>query len=692
MLHRRSFIIASTVFLSLSLATTRLLHANPADALTLTPHRVAEIQNVSAVAISPDGALVAYTLSVPRKLMVDDDGANFTELWIVGRTSGEPRAFVSGKGEVSNIQWLPSGTGIAFTAKRGDDKANSLYIVPVDGGEARRALASTTGIQAYSFASDSRRVAFVSTDADSDARKKAQDKGFKAEIYEEDVKRAKLFVAEIDAVDSKPRELALEGSLHQVQWSPVDDRLLVSLAPTPLVDDEYMEQSVAIVDVASGKIAARFEHKGKLGAIDWSPDGKHIALLGGADMNDPNDARLFVGGASGGALRELAAGEALDFDAFAWQGPNDLMAIVSQGTETSFAKLAVDGGTMKTIVAPGTAVLTAFSLSSNGQHAAFIASTPTHPAEVFTMSHGDTAPTRRTHSNPWLDGYRFAKQETITWKARDGQELQGVLIHPLERAGDARVPLIVYVHGGPEAHEQNGWQTAYAKPGQVAAARGFAVFHPNYRGSTGRGLAFSKLSQGDPAGKEFDDLIDGIDHLVQTGLVDTKKVGVTGGSYGGYATAWCSTRYTDRFAAGVMFVGISDKISKLGTTDIPNEEFHVHARHRVWDDWNFFLDRSPIKYAGDAKTPLLILHGKDDPRVNPGQSRELYRHLKLRGKAPVRLVLYPGEGHGNRKCANKLDYSLRMMQWMEQYLTGAGGAAPAWELDYADPAVKKAAG
>jgi dipeptidyl aminopeptidase/acylaminoacyl peptidase len=242
--------------------------------------------------------------------------------------------------------------------------------------------------------------------------------------------------------------------------------------------------------------------------------------------------------------------------------------------------------------------------------------------------------------------------------------------------------LILAVHGGPESHVSHGWVTTYSLPGQIAASRGMAVFYPNYRGSTGRGVAFSKLGQGDAAGKEFDDLVDAVDHLVASGLVDKSKVGVTGGSYGGYATAWCSTRFSDRFAAGVMFVGISDKLSKVGTTDIPNEEYYVHALKRPWEDWQFLLERSPIYHAGNSRTPLLILHGKDDPRVNPGQSRELYRHLKLRGQAPVRLVLYPGEGHGNKKAAARLDYNLRLLSWMEHYLKGKGGAMPPSEIDY----------
>jgi dipeptidyl aminopeptidase/acylaminoacyl peptidase len=279
----------------------------------------------------------------------------------------------------------------------------------------------------------------------------------------------------------------------------------------------------------------------------------------------------------------------------------------------------------------------------------------------------------------------FATQEVVTYYARDGLKLEGILVRPLGEKKGQRYPLVLTVHGGPESHLPNGWMTLYHELGQVGAARGFAVFYPNYRGSTGRGVAFSMLGQKDAAGKEFDDLVDGVDHLVKIGLVDKAKVGITGGSYGGYATAWGSTYYSDRFAAGVMFVGISDCISKVGTTDIPWEMNLVHHRKWLWEDWDYFARTSPIFHLDKAKTPLLILHGKVDPRVHPSQSLELYRHLKVRGKAPVRLVLYPGEGHGNRRAASRLDYNLRLLQWMEHYLKGPGGAPPPSEIDYGLP-------
>jgi len=255
-----------------------------------------------------------------------------------------------------------------------------------------------------------------------------------------------------------------------------------------------------------------------------------------------------------------------------------------------------------------------------------------------------------------------------------------VLVYPVDYEKGKKYPMITSVHGGPESHYNDGWVTGYSDAGQVGAAQGYFVFYPNYRGSTGRGETFAKSSQADMAGAEFDDIVAGVDELIDVGIVDSAKVGVTGGSYGGYATGWMSTRYTDRFAAGVMFVGISNNISKWGTSDIPEELFLVHARERIWEDYQSFLERSPIYYAGQAKTPLLIMAGKEDTRVGPGQSYELYRHIKTRTETPVRLVLYPGEGHGNTKATARLDYNLRMMRWFNEYLKGEAQERPDDEL------------
>jgi dipeptidyl aminopeptidase/acylaminoacyl peptidase len=315
---------------------------------------------------------------------------------------------------------------------------------------------------------------------------------------------------------------------------------------------------------------------------------------------------------------------------------------------------------------------------------ALIGNTAAHPSELFTYIAGERTARRITEHNSWLPQSKMGKQSIVRYAARDGLEIEGILIKPVGYKKGNKYPLLVVVHGGPESNLFDGWLTNYSRPGQMAAAQGYMVFHPNYRASTGRGVVFSQADQGDLAAAEFDDLVDGVEYLCKKGLVDRSKVGVTGGSYGGYASAWCATKLSKHFAASVMFVGISNQISKRGTTDIPNEDYLVHWKLRTWDNFQRVLESSPIYHIKNAQTPILICHGKDDPRVSVTQSMELYRMLKTKGDVPVRLVLYPGEGHGNRKTPARLDYAIRMMRWFNHYLKGKGGAKPPMSVNYRD--------
>jgi len=652
----------------------------------MTEYDVARLSYATNGVISPDGREVAYLKQVQRAPFTEPDGPAWVELHVVDGES-RSRPFVTGDVNVSSPAWTADGAHIAFVAKRPGDEHAALYLIPRDGGEARRAVKHATDLRAFSLAPDGERVAFLAERAQDEAAKKLAKEGFAQKIYEEDLRPTEVYVARLspgDAAAAKPEVVPLPGSALDVAWSPKGDRLAVTLVPEPTVDAGYMKRRVHVVDVAKEAVVAQIDTVGKLGQVEWSPDGEQLALIGSADINDPAAGRLLVASASGGAARDLMPGYLGHVRSVAWRDARTVAFVADEGVLTTVAQIDANGKGKKVLVAPGGPTFRRLTLSRDGRTAAFYGDSPAHPYEVFYGKLGK-APRRLTDSNPWLGERRLAKQEVVRYAARDGVEIEGLLIRPLERRGDARVPLILVVHGGPESNFHHGWLTNYGWPGQVSAGRGFAVFYPNYRGSTGRGVAFSKLSQGDPAGKEFDDLVDGVDHLVASGLVDKARVGVTGGSYGGYATAWCSTYYSERFAAGVMFVGVSDKISKTGTTDIPEEEFLVHALRRPWDDWRFFLERSPIYHVQKARTPLLILHGDSDPRVHPGQSLELYRFLRILGKTPVRLVLYPGEGHGNRKAGGRLDYNLRSLRWLEHYLTGPGGAPPTSAIDYQRP-------
>ena len=650
----------------------------------LTPHDVARIRTVSAPVVSPDGQRVAYLLDVPRDPLSEEDGTAWRRLQVFDVAAGTSREFVGGDLRIGSPGWTPDGESVTYLARRDGDGGTSLYAIPVGGGESAKIFDHETSISAYALSPDGGRVAFLSRDPEPDYRAKMRKRGFLQEVYEEDDAFSRVWIAELGRSGSA-RMLPLEGHASVIDWAPDGDRLVVALAPTPLVDDSYMKRRLRIVDAATGAVLAKIENPGKLGQVAFSPDGRHVAFVSAESIHDPKEGRLMVADASDGSFHDLLPGLEGHVAGFAWRDARTLAYLSDEGVGTRVGEVRVDGSRDRTLIETGGPVLHAMSAPAGTDTRAFTGETPAHPNELF-VSTGSGAPRRVTDSNPWLAARSLAPQEVVEWTAADGLRLEGLLIHPLDGARNA--PTIVVVHGGPEAHQRNGWLTGYSTPGQVAAADGFAVFYPNYRASTGRGVEFSMLDHRDFAGKEFDDIVDGVDHLIAIGVTDRDRVGVTGGSYGGYATGWLTTRHSDRFAAGVMFVGIANTISKDGVSDIPEEMFLVHQRMRPWDDWQFFLERSPIFWADSSNTPLLILHGKEDPRVPTDQSIEMYRNLKLRGQAPVRLILYPGEGHGNARAAARLDYHLRSLRWLEHYLKGPGGEPPAFDLRYEEDSVE----
>src|SRR5262245_26768822 len=251
------------LLLGLSLALP--LRAQDQD--VLTPHSVNALRSVVSAAIAPDGAHVAYVRSVPRQAGTDEDGPAWAELHVLDVADGSTRPFVAGKVNVSGVEWTRDGQGIAFLAKRGDDKFTALYVIPLGGGEARRAAALASDIEAFSFSPDAQRVALVATAGEDEARKKARDKGFKQEVYEEDWQPSRVWIARAFDSQDQPRALDIEGSIVQVQWCPVDERLAVTVAPTPSVDDEFMLQRIRVVDAASGRQLGKLENPGKLGML-----------------------------------------------------------------------------------------------------------------------------------------------------------------------------------------------------------------------------------------------------------------------------------------------------------------------------------------------------------------------------------------------------------------------------------------
>jgi len=652
----------------------------------MTPRDLARVQRMSAAKISPDGSHIAAVRSVPRKLFDEDDGMNWEELYLIDVATGVARPFVTGEVNVSGVDWQPGSSAVSFLAKRGEDEHVNLYLISATGGEARPIVSVKTTIAEYDWSDDGQRVAVIAEKPKSEEEEELEEHGFTQKVFEEDERPLQVWIADIGRVE-EPRSLSLDGSAVQVRWSPDGERLAVALSPRPLVDDRLMFQSVHVVNVVTGEIETTVDREGKLGGFEWSPDGGHLAMISGADLHDPSASSLMVVSAAGGSSKNLTQGFEGSVTAFAWLDDEALLFLADVGVVTELYRVTAGGGSLEPLDRfDGGVVYTAMSLATDGRHAALIGNASSHPDEVFVLDLEDRLPPARvTDANPWLTRIRLAPQEVVVHTARDGLELEGILIRPLDGSTARPAPLVMVVHGGPEGHRRDGWLDRYSSPAQVLAARGYAVFFPNYRGSTGRGVEFSKLGQADAAGAEFDDLVDAVDHLIEIGVADENRVGVTGGSYGGYATAWLATRYSERFAAGVMFVGISNKISKFGTTDIPMEETLVHALGYPWERWELFFERSPLTHAEKGRTPLLIMGGDADPRVSPTQSMEMYRVLKTFDNVPVRLVRYPGEGHGNRRAASRYDYQLRLLRWFDHYLKGPGGEPPTYRLDYRSP-------
>lgn len=633
----------------------------------LTPEDLLKIKNVTEVKISPDGKMIAYTLNVPRPLN-EEPGSNYNNLYIYNLEDHESVGLLANKNSVSSIQWDPESEKIYFLGKFGEVKSNQIYSIDSDGGSPDLVTNEPSGVLAFKVSPDGQKIAFVRLEDQSKLKQEMLKRGFDAEIYEEEYQNRNLYILNLD--NKSIKQLTTASSVFDFQWSPDSKLIAAAVADRNLVDDSYMFKRLHIIDTETGSNYKLIENPGKLTQFAFSPSGKKIAFVSASGVNDAVSGSLFICDVPNtkkfSELQNLVEGFEGSVIMVQWLDDNTLVYSSEEGVDITLRSQKIDQKTSKVLIEPGKIVFRNFDLLKN--IFAFGGNTKEHPNELFSYNSETNEILKLTNHNNWLSDIKLAKQEKIEYTAKDGLKIQGVLIYPLNYKEGNKYPLITYIHGGPESAVQNGWETGYSSWGQFAAAKDFFVFMPNYRASSGRGVEFTMMGFGDLAGKEFEDVIDGIDFLIQKGFVDKDRVGIGGGSYGGYFSAWAATKYTDRFAAAVVFVGISDQISKRNTTDIPWEDYYVHWGFWTHENEQLVWERSPVRYAHLSNTPTLILHGKEDPRVHPSQSLELYRALKLHSKAPVRLVFYPGQGHGNSKNTSRYDYLIRTLDWFKYYL------------------------
>jgi dipeptidyl aminopeptidase/acylaminoacyl peptidase len=278
------------------------------------------------------------------------------------------------------------------------------------------------------------------------------------------------------------------------------------------------------------------------------------------------------------------------------------------------------------------------------------------------------APRRLTDTNPQTRDFQSFPKEIVTWKGALGQDMEGLLVYPTGYANGQRVPLMLNVHGGPAGTHSNSFTPAARLWGwPLFAQAGYAVFFPNPRGSGGYGEAFRSANVGDWGVKDFEDVMKGVDALVERGIADPEQLAVSGWSYGGFMTSTIVTK-TDRFKAAIVGAAVTNLASFTGTTDIPDFS-RSYFRKWPWEDATAYVEHSALFHAGNVKTPSLVVHGDKDDRVPISQGYEFYAALRARG-VPTDLLVLPRQPHGPREPKLLRTCQEWILRWTEKYTRG----------------------
>ena len=636
----------------------------------ITAEDIVNIRYIAQPVIDPSGNYIAYVKIIPRGAD-EKRGGSYREIWVTKLDASDQRQYTFSPVNSWSPQWTPNGH-LSFLSRRKDhNPGTQIYILPFKGGEAKLLTDHKTGVGSYHWSPDGKWIAFTSRDQKSDDQKKAEKEGLDMIVMDQLHIYTRLWVYNVKAATYQ-KVFKQDLNVASFKWSSDSKTIVFQATDKTGADRDLLERSIYRVRVPSGNPKKVLETPGKLGDMAISPNNERLAFLGATSYNDPLAQNIYVVPVKGGKASLLTPDFKESFITVDWVDDQTILAKSYRGTKTVLSTIDTKGKTPEGIanqtdvLSPGE-IMSSISFHKPSGKLVITASTHVHPNELYVGSLGSSVIKRLTYTNKGFDEIDLAKQETISWLGPDGLEIEGVLTYPLKYRKGKRYPLVLQIHGGPEGTSLDGWNTRATYPVQLLAAEGFVVLEPNYRGSGGKGVAFSKADHDDLGGMEFEDVLSGIDHLVAEGIVDNNKVGTGGWSYGGYFSALAATKYTDRFKASMVAAGLTNMISFTGTTDIPYEMSVVHWNQWWFDNPELHWERSPISHINIAHTPTLIIHGLKDDRVHPEQSMELWQALRIKG-VDTELVLYPREPHGLIERAHKLDYMDRLVGWYKKYV------------------------
>jgi dipeptidyl aminopeptidase/acylaminoacyl peptidase len=629
---------------------------------TWTPSLSMRVQTVGDVTPSPDGQWVLWTQT---RAVLEEEKSEIRTHVFLARSDGSGRVqLTQGEKSATQPRFSPDGRFVFFLSER-TGKPN-LYRIPVSGGEAEQLTDWKGRISSFAVSPDGKHIAFVGADEDKEEEKRKKQKN-DYKIIDEQPKNQTLFVFSLDGPPpAKPRRLT-EPNRHagDLDWSPDSSRIAFERRPTPDADDGR-KSDLAEVEIATGTVREIAATTATETDPQYSPDGRYLAFLRSAENPNTVDGQRFVLlSRTGSGLRELPPTHDQRPQPLGWASDSRAVYFVeARGTRPVVYRMPLDGPPAA-VFSPARGRFTA-RLNETATHLGFALETPEEPVEAFVAPVDSPQPRRVSEANLSLPKAALGKTELTRWKAQDGLEIEGLITYPVGYQPGKRVPLILNIHGGPSGVFQESFIGA---PGQYPiasfAAKGYAVLRPNPRGSGGYGRDFRRRVIEDWGGRDFQDLMSGVDHLIASGVADPDRMAVMGWSYGGYMTAWTVTQ-THRFKAAAVGAGITNTVSMYGTQDIPSV-FEDYFGGTPWSRPEVYSRTSPLQFIANARTPTLLLHGENDARVPPGQAYEFYRALKRQG-VPTRLIVYPRMPHGPREPKFQLHIMEQHLEWVEKYL------------------------
>ena len=620
---------------------------------------------MSEVDVSPDGKKVVY--SVSRAVMTDTPSQFLSQIYIADISGASPVQLTPDGISCCGPQWSPDGQQIAFLcAKSGK---NDIWVVPAAGGEAAQLTHVATAAYFFRWSRDGSFISYLAPDAPT-----PNDGPI---VIGENDPMARLWTVSTrkDPAGEYVMRRITNGdySVRNWDWSP--DGRFVTFVRMHSVTPEYEHPAtISRLELETGTITDLVPPVDRTGYnfIHYSPDGKWIAFATVHAFYFSMDVSIMP--SEGGEPRILAKeqNESLLLEPLGllgWSADSRYLYLSNaRGTAAAITALPVDGSAPRDIFTRG--YIAGGRMNSSRTMLGLIMEDFDTPQEVYTAAlagSDDLKPAKVSSLNTRLPLKKVWKSEVVRWPARDGLMIEGVLTYPVGGEPGQRYPLVVEIHGGPSAsffQYYAGGRSWYVSPAGAFAARGFALLRPNIRGSAGYGPDFIRANYRDWGGKDYQDMLDGVDYLVNRGLADPDRLAIMGQSYGGYMTAWTVTQ-TNRFKAAAMIAGISNLISDAGTLDILHYERDYFGTY-FWEDYALYLERSPIMHVEKVTTPTLVLHGQYDVRVPLGQGQEFYNALKLRN-VPTKMVVYPRSGHFPGEPLLIRDTWEREIDWFKQY-------------------------